>query len=156
MAYKEVITVGSIEWAKVFENNRDMKGFDDEYAKTDGAYVVDQVLSKEEYAKLTAAGSQKKPKQKRLMDGEIVITYQAGFGATLAAIPPDLQHAIIDQAVCAFDLRAHGPGSATRTMIEHLGCFVVIRAPGHLSVIGPRSSAASIFHALETAARSAF
>jgi len=73
MAYKEVTTVGTIEWAKVFENNRDMKGFDDEYAKTDGAYVVDQVLAKEEYAKLTSAGSQKKPKQKRLMDGEIVI-----------------------------------------------------------------------------------
>lgn len=73
MAYKEVTTVGTLEWAKVFENNRDMKGFDGEYEKTDGAYVVDQVMDKDEYAKLTAAGSQKKPKQKRLMDGEIVI-----------------------------------------------------------------------------------
>ena len=60
------------------------------------------------------------------------------------------------ERLCAFDLRAHGPGSATRTVIEHLGCYVVIRSPGHLSVIGPRSSAALIFHALETAARSAF
>lgn len=60
------------------------------------------------------------------------------------------------ERLCAFDLRAHGPGSATRTVIEHLGCYVVIRASGHLSVIGPRSSAASVFHALETAARSAF
>ena len=60
------------------------------------------------------------------------------------------------ERLCAFDLRAHGPGSATRTVIEHLGCYIVIRAPGHLSVIGPRSSAASVFHALETAARSAF
>ena len=48
------------------------------------------------------------------VDGEIVITYQAGFGATLAAIPPDLQHAIIDQAVCAFDLRGQsGPKFGT-------------------------------------------
>jgi uncharacterized phiE125 gp8 family phage protein len=39
------------------------------------------------------------------VDGEIVITYQAGFGATLAAIPPDLRHAILDQAAVAFDLR---------------------------------------------------
>ena len=60
------------------------------------------------------------------------------------------------ERLCAFDLRAHGPGAATRTVIEHLGCYVVIRAPGHLSVIGPRSSAASVFHALETAARSAY
>ena len=60
------------------------------------------------------------------------------------------------ERLCTFDLRAHGPGSATRTVIEHLGCYVVIRAEGHLSVIGPRSSAASLFHALETAARSAF
>lgn len=73
MAYKEVTTVGTIEWAKVFENNRDMKGYEGDYEKYDGAYVVDQVLSKEEYAKLVSAGSQKKPKQKRLMDGEIVI-----------------------------------------------------------------------------------
>ena len=60
------------------------------------------------------------------------------------------------ERLCAFDLRSHGPGSATRTVIEHLGCYIVIRAPGHLSVLGPRSSAASLFHALETAAQSAF
>jgi sarcosine oxidase subunit gamma len=60
------------------------------------------------------------------------------------------------ERLCAFDLRSHGLGSATRTVIEHLGCYVVIRTDNHLSVIGPRSSAASVFHALETAARSAF
>ncbi|MEZ5753642.1 MAG: sarcosine oxidase subunit gamma [Paracoccaceae bacterium] len=60
------------------------------------------------------------------------------------------------ERLCNFDLRSHGPGSATRTVIEHLGCYVVIRSDDHLSVIGPRSSAASIFHALETAARSAY
>ncbi|PLL12138.1 sarcosine oxidase subunit gamma [Tabrizicola sp. TH137] len=60
------------------------------------------------------------------------------------------------ERLCAFDLRAQAPGAATRTVIEHLGCYIVIRASGHLSVLGPRSSAASLFHALETAARSAF
>ena len=60
------------------------------------------------------------------------------------------------ERLCAFDLRSHGPGAATRTVIEHLGCYVLIRAENHLSVLGPRSSAASLFHALETAARSAF
>ena len=73
MAYQEVTTFGTLEWAKVFEDNRDLKGYEGEYEKTEGAYVVDQVLDKEEYQKLVNAGSQKKPKQKRLMDGEIVI-----------------------------------------------------------------------------------
>lgn len=72
--YKEVTTVGTIEWARVFEDNREMDGYDGDYKKYDGAYTVDQVLSKEEYQKLVDAGSQKKPKGKRLMDtGEIVI-----------------------------------------------------------------------------------
>jgi len=74
----------------------------------------------------------------------------ARFDVTGADLPAMFER------LCNFDLRSHGPGSATRTVIEHLGCYVVIRAPGHLSVIGPRSSAASVFHALETAARSAF
>lgn len=74
----------------------------------------------------------------------------ARFDVTGADLPAMFER------LCAFDLRAHGPGSATRTVIEHLGCYVVIRAEGHLSVIGPRSSAASVFHALETAARSAY
>jgi sarcosine oxidase subunit gamma len=74
----------------------------------------------------------------------------ARFDVTGADLPAMFER------LCNFDLRAHGPGSATRTVIEHLGCYVVIRAEGHLSVIGPRSSAASVFHALETAARSAY
>jgi sarcosine oxidase subunit gamma len=60
------------------------------------------------------------------------------------------------ERLCGYDLRKHGPGSATRVMIEHLGCYVVVRAQGLLSVIGPRSSAHSLHHALITAARSAF
>jgi hypothetical protein len=72
--YKEVTTVGTIEWARVFENNRDMEGYKGEYQKYNGAYTVDQVLSKEEYQKLVDAGSQKKPKQSRILDtGEIAI-----------------------------------------------------------------------------------
>jgi uncharacterized phiE125 gp8 family phage protein len=38
-------------------------------------------------------------------EGEAIITYTAGFGDTLASIPPDLRHAILDQAAVAFDLR---------------------------------------------------
>ncbi len=74
----------------------------------------------------------------------------ARFDVTGEALPAMFER------LCAFDLRAQGPGVATRTVIEHLGCYLVSRAPGHISVIGPRSSAASLFHALETAARAAY
>ncbi len=60
------------------------------------------------------------------------------------------------ERLCAFDLRRHGSGSSTRTMIEHLGCYIVIHSDEKFSVIGPRSSAHSIDHALLTAAKSAF
>ena len=60
------------------------------------------------------------------------------------------------ERLCAFDLRSHGTGSATRTVIDHLGCYIVIRGEALLSVIGPRSSARSLHHALVVAAQSAF
>ncbi len=64
------------------------------------------------------------------------------------------------ERLCGYDLRASGAGAATRTMIEHLGCYVVLRQKGSpadtVSVYGPRSSAHSLHHALITAAKSAF
>lgn len=60
------------------------------------------------------------------------------------------------ERLCGYDLRSASPGSATRAVIEHLGCYVVARAPGEASVIGPRSSAQALHHALITAARSVF
>ncbi len=60
------------------------------------------------------------------------------------------------ERLCNVDIARHGAGFATRTMLEHLGCYVVIRTTGHISVLGPRSSAASLYHALTTAAKSAF
>ena len=74
--YTEVTTTGPIEWAKIFENNRDMTGYEGSYVPFDGAYTLQQILSKEEYAKLQAAGTQKKPNQKRLMDGELMIKFE--------------------------------------------------------------------------------
>lgn len=74
--YTEVTTTGPIEWAKIFENNRDMTGYEGSYVPFDGAYTLQQILSKEEYEKLQAAGTQKKPNQKRLMDGELSIKFE--------------------------------------------------------------------------------
>lgn len=43
------------------------------------------------------------------------------------------------------------PGSATRTGLEHMSAFVIRRAPDHLAVLGMRSAAGTLWHALETA-----
>jgi len=72
------------------------------------------------------------------------------FDLTAADLPA------LFERLCGFDLRRNGPGAATRTVIEHLGCYVVRRAETEVSVIGPRSSAHSLHHALITAAKSAF
>lgn len=60
------------------------------------------------------------------------------------------------ERLCNVNVIAMASNTATRTLIEHLGCFLVCRdARRHLSVLGPRSSAASLHHALLTAMRSA-
>lgn len=52
------------------------------------------------------------------------------------------------------DLARVPAGFATRTVIEHLGCYLVKRAADQVTVYGPRSSAASLLHMLEVTARS--
>jgi len=75
MAYIEVTTTGPIEWAIVFEGNRDMTGYDGNFVECDGAYTVQQKLTKDDFAKLQGAGSTKKPAAKHLMDGEIIVKF---------------------------------------------------------------------------------
>ena len=74
--YKEITTTGPIEWAKIFEDTRDMVGYEGAYEECNGAYTLNQILDKEEFDKLKSAGSQKKPNQKRLMDGELVVKFE--------------------------------------------------------------------------------
>lgn len=59
------------------------------------------------------------------------------------------------ELLCPLDTRSMAANSATRTVIEHLGTYVLCRAKDHFTIFGPRSSAASLHHALITAARSA-
>lgn len=59
------------------------------------------------------------------------------------------------ERLCCANTRAFTGGEAVRTTIDHLGCFLVCRAPGAVSVLGPRSAAGSLHHALVTALRSA-
>ncbi|RWB66290.1 sarcosine oxidase subunit gamma [Mesorhizobium sp.] len=44
------------------------------------------------------------------------------------------------------------PGAASRTGLDHMGAFVIRRAPDCLAILGIRSAAGSLWHALETAA----
>ena len=44
-----------------------------------------------------------------------------------------------------------GPGTATRTGLEHMSVFVIRRAADRLAIVGMRSAAGTLWHALETA-----
>ena len=60
------------------------------------------------------------------------------------------------ERVCNLDIAGFGPGDATRTTIDHLGCLVIRRGGDDgLRIFGPRSSAGSLWHTIETAMRSA-
>ena len=67
---------------------------------------------------------------------------------------PDLP--ALFERLCNLDTRALPEGGTTRTVIEHLGCYVVKRSATQISVIGPRSSAGSLHHALITGAKRAY
>jgi sarcosine oxidase subunit gamma len=56
------------------------------------------------------------------------------------------------ERLCNVDYHAVPEGYATRTVIEHLGCYLVKQTRGAARVFGPRSSAKSLLHALEVAA----
>ncbi len=59
------------------------------------------------------------------------------------------------ERLCNLDLTTMTNGSARRSVIEHLGCYV-IRNLDAVHVYGPRSSARSLHHALTGAARAVF
>lgn len=60
------------------------------------------------------------------------------------------------ERLCNVDLATAPEGAATRTILEHMGVYVVKRGAAQVSVIGARSSAAALWHALDTAAHSVF
>ena len=49
------------------------------------------------------------------------------------------------------DLRAFGPGYATRTGLHHMAVFVIRRGAGKVSFLGMRSAAGSLWHVLASA-----
>lgn len=59
------------------------------------------------------------------------------------------------ELLCPINMRTLTVGRARRTTIDHLGCFVTRRGEDHLRILGPRSSAGSLHHAILTAMQSA-
>ncbi|MEM1078078.1 MAG: sarcosine oxidase subunit gamma [Pseudomonadota bacterium] len=56
------------------------------------------------------------------------------------------------ELLCSVEIRRMPPGTAKRTVIDHLGCFVLRPGEGDLiRILGPRSSADSLHHAVLTA-----
>lgn len=85
-------------------------------------------------------------------EGAASITEQTDAWVRFDLAAPDL--APLFERLCALDTPAMEPGHATRTVIEHLGCYVICRTLGLFTILGPRSAARSLHHALTTAARS--
>ncbi len=81
------------------------------------------------------------------------VTEQTGawvcFDVTGPAMPD------LCERLCAVPIRRMQAGDAQRTVIHHLGCFVIRRqANDHIRILGPRASAGSLHHALLEVARS--
>jgi len=62
MATRAITLEGKAMWAKVFEGNRDMEGFEGGYREFEGCYTVDIILDEENRKKLKDAGSIKQGK----------------------------------------------------------------------------------------------
>lgn len=60
----------------------------------------------------------------------------------------------VAERLCSVPIRKMTAGDARRTVIHQLGCFVIRRVDDdHLRILGPRASAATLHHALVTAAQ---
>jgi sarcosine oxidase, subunit gamma len=81
------------------------------------------------------------------------ITEQTDAWVIFDLAAPDL--APVLERLCNVDFCAVPAGHATRTVIDHLGCYLVKLGLGAARVYGPRSSAQSLLHAVEVAAASA-
>ncbi|MGX9354751.1 sarcosine oxidase subunit gamma [Roseobacteraceae bacterium S113] len=95
---------------------------------------------------------------------DLAAQLQQRFGATASITEQNDAWAIFDlqgdvtpvmELLCPINMRAFPPGTARRTSIDHLSCFVTHRAQDHLRILGPRSSAGSLHHALLTAMKAA-
>jgi sarcosine oxidase subunit gamma len=81
------------------------------------------------------------------------VTEQTDAWVILDLAAPEL--APLLERLCNVDFQAAPEGHATRTVMEHLGVYLVKHGPGAARVYGLRSSAESLLHALKVAAAAA-
>ena len=91
---------------------------------------------------------------KREVKGNASVTEQTGAWCTFDLRGTDL--AAVMERLCPINMATFKAGSAIRSSIDHLSCFVLCRTKNHISIFGPRSSAASLHHSLLTAIQAAF
>jgi sarcosine oxidase subunit gamma len=82
------------------------------------------------------------------------VTEQTDAWVTFDLAAPDLSPVL--ERLCNVDFPAAPLGHSTRTVIEHLGCYLIKHGVGAVRLYGPRSSAQSLLHALEVTAVSAW
>lgn len=82
------------------------------------------------------------------------VTEQTDAWVVFDLTAPDL--APLMERLCNVDFPAAPDGFATRTVIEHMGCYLIRHGRGQVRIYGARSSAQSLLHALEVAAAAAW
>ena len=80
------------------------------------------------------------------------ITEQTDAWVRFDVTAPNL-HPLFEK-LCNVDLPQSPVGFSGRTVIEHIGCYLIKRAAGEVTLYGPRSMAASLLHVLEVTAQS--
>jgi sarcosine oxidase subunit gamma len=80
------------------------------------------------------------------------ITEQTDAWVRFDVSAPNLQH--LFERLSNVDVAASPSGFAARTVIDHLGCYLIKHSETEITVYGPRSSAASLLHMLEVTAHS--
>jgi len=88
-----IVFEGKAKWAKVFEDNRDLEGFEGSAKEHGGQYTVDLVLNEENEKKLTSSGSRLSPKLDT--DGDMIVKFKRKHIAPFEAAggPPKVYHA---------------------------------------------------------------
>lgn len=89
---------------------------------------------------------------KALFDDAASITEQTDAWVRFDVSAPDLQP--LFERLCNVDLAKAADGFASRTVIEHIGCYLIKRSATEVTLYGPRSSAQSLLHVIEVAAHS--
>lgn len=74
MATTDHKVTGKAMWARVFEHNRDLKGYNDAAVPYEGFYKIDLVLDKDQRKSLTSSGSSLKGRWND--EGEFIATFK--------------------------------------------------------------------------------